>query len=67
VDELIKKVSERAGINADQARKAIETVADFVKTKFPAWGGQIDSLLKGEGGDSPLGNVAGKIGGLFGH
>jgi len=66
VDELIQKVSERAGINPEQARKAVEAVADFVKTKFPAWGGQIDSLLKGEGGN-PLGDVAGKIGGLFGR
>ena len=66
MDELIQKVSERAGINPEQARKAVEAVADFVKTKFPTWGGHVDGLLKGEGGDSPLGNIAGKIGGLFG-
>jgi hypothetical protein len=66
VDELIKKVSERAGIDADQARKAVEAVADFVKAKFPGIAGQVDGLLKGEGGN-PLGDIAGKIGGLFGR
>lgn len=66
MDELIQKVSERAGINPEQARKAVDAVADFVKTKFPAIGGHVDSLLKGEGG-GPLGNIAGKIGGLFGR
>jgi len=64
VDELIQKVSERAGINPEQARKAVDAVADFVKTKFPSWGGQIDSLLKGEG-DGTIGNIADKIGGMF--
>jgi hypothetical protein len=64
VDDLIKTVSERAGINADQAKKAVEAVADFVKGKFPAWGGQIDSLLKGGGGG---GDLLGKLGGLFGR
>ena len=64
MDELIQKVSERAGINPEQARKAVEAVADFVKSKFPAFGGHIDDLLKGGGGG--LGNIAGKIGGLFG-
>lgn len=66
MDELIKKVSERAGINAEQAKKAVEAVADFVKSKYPAWGGQIDGLLKGEGDNNPLGNIAGKLGGMFG-
>ena len=66
MDELIQKVSERAGINPEQARKAVDAVADFVKTRFPAIGGQVDSLLKGEGG-GPLSNIAGKIGGLFGR
>ena len=56
MDELIQKVSERAGINTDQAKKAVEAVADFVKTKFPSVGGQIDSLLHGGGGDV-LGNI----------
>ncbi len=65
MDELIQKVSERAGINAEQAKHAVEAVADFVKGKFPAWGGQIDSLLKGEGGNV-LGNIGNKLGGLFG-
>jgi len=66
VDELIQKVSERAGISADQAKQAVEAVADWVKTKYPVVGGHIDGLLHGEGGGSVLGNIGNKLGGLFG-
>lgn len=63
MDELIKQVSERAGIDQEKARKAVEAVADFVKTRYPAVGGHIDGLLKGEGGG---GGLLGNLGGLFG-
>jgi hypothetical protein len=66
VDELIQKVGERAGVNAEQAKKAVEAVADFIKSKFPSIGGHVDSLLKGEGGGDLLGNIGSKLGGLFG-
>ena len=65
MDELIKRVSDRAGISEDQARKAADTVIGFIKEKAPAIGGQIDGLLKG-GGSNALGDVAGKVGGMFG-
>ena len=65
MDELIKTVSERAGISADQAKKAVEAVTDFAKGRFPGMADQIDVVLKG-GGDGPLGNIAGKLGGMFG-
>lgn len=65
MDELIKLVTQKAGINQDQAKKAIETVLGFLKDKLPApVAGQIDGLLKGDA--SGLGDVAGKVGGLFG-
>ncbi len=65
MDELIKMVTQKAGINADQATKAVETVVGFLKDKLPApVAGQIDALLKGD--VSGLGDVAGKLGGLFG-
>ena len=61
MDELIKLVTEKAHISEDQARAAVKTVLDFLKTKLPApVAGQIDALLSG-GGD-----IAGKLGGLFG-
>ena len=64
MDELIRTVCDKAGISAEQAKKAIEAVSEFAKSKFPAMGGQIDSVLKGEGGDA--GDLLGKIGGMFG-
>jgi hypothetical protein len=70
VNEVIKMVSDRAGISEEQARKAVEAVADFAKTKFPSMAGQIDSVLKGGGGGggggNPLGDVGNKLGGMFG-
>jgi hypothetical protein len=64
VDELIKRVSERAGINPDQAKKAVMSVIDFIQEKVPGVGDKIKGLLEG-GGDNPLGNIADKIGGMF--
>ena len=65
MDELIKTVSERAGINPEQARNAVNAVIDFVKAKAPMVGDHLKGLIGGEGGN-PLGDVVGKLGGLFG-
>jgi hypothetical protein len=66
LDELVKLVSQKAGISPEQAKAAIQTVVDFLKSKAPApLAGQIDGLLAG--GTSPdLGKLAGGLGGLFG-
>lgn len=46
MDALIKKVSEAAGINSDQAKIAIETVATSLKEKLPPFmHTQIDTLV----------------------
>lgn len=68
MDELIKRITEKTGISEDQARSAVNMVAGFLKDKLPApLGGQIDNALSGAGGISDkLGDVAGKVGGLFG-
>ena len=64
MDDLIRIVSEKAGITGEQAKNAVSAVMDFVKEKVPMVGDQLKGLIGGEG--NPLGNVAGKIGGLFG-
>jgi len=69
MDELIKRITEKTGISEDQARSAVNTVAGFLKEKLPApLAGQIDNVLTGAGGavTDKLGDVAGKVGGLFG-
>lgn len=35
MEDLIKKLTESAGINEEQAAKAIETVVNFIKEKLP--------------------------------
>ena len=66
MDELIKQVAERTGLPADKAKATVEQVLAFVKEKLPEpLRGQIDGFLSG-GGAPNLGDIAGKIGGMFG-
>ena len=69
MDELIKQVSAKAGISEDQARSAVSTVLDFVKTRLPApIASQIENAMSGEGGGvgGAVGDMASKVGGLLG-
>jgi hypothetical protein len=43
--ELITRLTEKAGISADQATKALDTIKDFVKEKFPMMAGAVDNLF----------------------
>lgn len=52
MQELINKLTEKAGISTDQAHKAIDTIKDFVKEKFPMMAGAVDNLFASSG-DSP--------------
>ena len=69
MEELIRQVSERAGISEEQARTAVETVAGFLKERVPApYSSYIDSFLSGGGGEGGgLGGIAGGLGGIFGN
>ena len=49
MEELVNKISTNAGITAEQSRKALEAVKDYVKEKFPMMAGAVDKLF--EGGD----------------
>jgi hypothetical protein len=68
MEELIRRVSEQAGISEEQARSAVNTVAEFLKEKVPpAYSGYIDSFMSGGGGGEGggLSNLGG-LGGMFG-
>lgn len=52
MQELITKLTEKAGISPDQAAKAIDTIKDFVKDKFPMMSGAVDNLFA-QSGDAP--------------
>ena len=45
MQELINLLQQKAGISEDQAVKAIDTIKDYVKDKFPMMAGAVDSLL----------------------
>ena len=45
MQELINRLTEKAGISAEQATKSIETIKDFVKEKFPMLGGAVDNMF----------------------
>jgi hypothetical protein len=66
VDELIKTVSEKAGINPEQAKVAVSSVIEFIKGKLPLLGEQVQGLVTGSGGDNPLSSAADAIKKKFG-
>lgn len=56
MQELINRLMENAGINETQASKALETIKDFVKEKFPMLGGAVDNMFASSGSsdDDPV-------------
>ncbi|MCA1632948.1 MAG: DUF2267 domain-containing protein [Acidobacteria bacterium] len=72
MDELIKQVTEKAGISEAQARSAVETVMGFIKDRLPEpIAGQVDTLIGGAGGvvgglANTAGDVLGGLGGMLG-
>ena len=69
MEELIRRVSEKAGISEEQARSAVNTVAEFLKEKVPpAYSGYIDSFMSGGGGEGGgMSGMTGGLGGMFGN
>jgi uncharacterized protein (DUF2267 family) len=66
VDELIRMVSERAGIGEDAARTAVQTVIGFIKDRLPEpISGQIENALGGAGADA--GDTLKNLGGMLGR
>jgi len=45
MQELITRLTEKAGISTEQATKSLETIKDFVKEKFPMLGGAVDNMF----------------------
>jgi hypothetical protein len=67
VDELIKTVSEKAGINPEQAKAAVSCMVEFIKGKLPLIGEQVQGLITGNGeGGNPLTNAADAVKKRFG-
>ncbi len=45
MNELVTRLVNDAGLTPQQAQKAIETIAGFVKEKFPMLGGAVDQVF----------------------
>ena len=45
MQELIDKLKAEAGLTDEQAKKAIETIKNFVVDKFPMMEGAVNSLF----------------------
>jgi hypothetical protein len=71
MEELIKQVTERAGISEAQARSAVETVVGFLTNRLPApLADQVAGVVGGAGGAvgglaDKAGDMLGGIGGMF--
>lgn len=68
MDNLIKRVSEKAGITEVQARSAVNTVVSFLKDKMPAGvGSQVETFLNADStGGKVVGNIKETVGGILG-
>jgi hypothetical protein len=68
VDELIDLVAKKAGISQTQARKAVNTVIDFLNDKLPPpIGGNLDDYVKGNVSQDTIDQITKGLGGLFGN
>lgn len=47
MEELIEKLKSEAGLTEEQAGKALQVIVNFVKDKFPMFGGAVDNLFQG--------------------
>ena len=67
MDELVKIVSEKAGISESQARTAVETVMGYLKDKLPApLDSQVEKALDNGSSGSSLEGLPEGLMGLFG-
>lgn len=61
MNEIVERLIQQAGLSPEQAQKAVETIADFVKEKFPMLGGAVDQIFT-SGGSSSAGSGFGGFG-----
>jgi hypothetical protein len=47
MNELVQRLVDEANLTPEQANKAVETIVNFVKEKFPMLGGAVDQIFSG--------------------
>lgn len=66
MDEIVRQITERTGLPADQARVAAQTVVDFLKANLPTpISSQIDAALGSVTSDT-INQAQQALSGLFG-
>lgn len=65
MNELVKKLTEEAGLTEEQAAKALDIIKEFIQSKVPPMmHPMIDSFLASKGdGDNPLADMMKNFGG----
>ena len=67
MDELVDMVAKKAGISGSQAKKAVDTVIDFLNDKLPEpIGGHLDDYVEGNVSQDTVSQVTKGLGGLLG-
>ncbi|HEX8393528.1 MAG TPA: hypothetical protein VF665_14385 [Longimicrobium sp.] len=70
IDEMVQQIAQRTGLPPAQAQQAAHAAIEFLDGRLPApIGGNLKRMVEGggaAGGAGGLGDVAGKLGGLFG-
>jgi hypothetical protein len=59
MNEIIERLTQQAGLTPEQAQKALETIADYVKEKFPMLGGAVDQMFNAGGSNTGGGGFGG--------
>ncbi len=62
MQEIIDQLTEKAGLTPEQAQKAVETIAEYVKEKFPMLGGAVDQIFKSGNSENSTGSSFGGFG-----
>ncbi len=52
MNDLVERLIKEASLTPEQAKKSIETIANFVKEKFPMLGGAVDQVFNTASDDS---------------
>ena len=68
MDEVVKLVSEKTGLDEETSRVAVVTVLDYLKDRLPeSIAGQVDTVIAGGDVSGGLGDLTGGLGGMFGN
>lgn len=49
MNEIVERLTTEANLTPEQAQKALETIANYVKEKFPMLGGAVDQMFTSGG------------------